>query len=77
MEQLDQRDQVMLKSLFKVSFGVVAIVLVLALFPALLIWSLNTLFLLEIPYTVKTILAAFVLVLLIGGSSVSNSKSGK
>ena len=66
----------MINSFLKVSLGVVAVILLVALFPALLIWSLNTLFLLEIPFTVKTILAALVLVLIVGGSSVSsNSKS--
>ena len=61
-------------SFLKLSLGIVAVILVVALFPVLLIWSLNTLFLLEIPFTVKTILAALVLVLIVGGSSVNNSK---
>ena len=52
------------------------IVLVLAIMPALLIWSLNTLFLLQIPYTVKTILAAFVLIAILG-ATCAKSKSSK
>ena len=66
-----------MKTFSTVILVLLIVVLVLAIMPALLIWSLNTLFLLEIPFTIKTILAAFVLVLLVGGGSVSNSKSSK
>ncbi len=48
----------------------VLFVVALVLSPLAIIWALNTLFLLEIPYNFWTWLAVVVLLLLLGGSKV-------
>ncbi len=55
--------------------GLVVLVLILAaiffvLGPIVVIWSLNTLFTLAIPYTFKTWLAAFILIMVLSARSV-------
>lgn len=55
--------------------GVVILVLVgIALLPIAGLWSLNVLFALAIPYTLKTWAAMLVLAMMVGGSAKAGSK---
>lgn len=64
-----------MKNFLKVGVGV-SVVLGLVLIPWMLVWALNTLFALTIPYTFKTYLAGLVLLLFVntGGYSGSSKK---
>ncbi len=53
---------------------VLVVILAIIFVPLLAIWSLNTLFLLAIPYTIKTWAAALALSAMIGGSTGGSSK---
>lgn len=59
------------KKLFRnlLSFSMPVIVMVVLLVPLVIIWSLNTLFMLGIPYTLETWAAALILVVTVGGTS--------
>ncbi len=54
---------------------VALVVVVIVLSPLAIIWALNTLFLLAIPYNFWTWLAVVVLLLLLGGSRVRSRNS--
>lgn len=46
---------------------------VLALAPVAMIWAINTLFPIEVAYSIKNIVAAFVLILLVNSGSVRSN----
>lgn len=57
-------------------FWIIALVILVILFgPLLAIWSLNTLFGIGIAYTLSTWFAALVLTGLVGGTTISSSRS--
>lgn len=58
-----------MKNLLATIFYAIIIVIFATILPCLLIWSLNTLFKLNIEYDIQNILAAFILLLLINSNS--------
>lgn len=55
----------MYKDIFSIIVLILVILAVCALLPILLIWSLNTLFTLNIDYNLQTMFAAFILLMLV------------
>ena len=65
----------MVKSVLYVAGLTALLILVVILGPFLAIWSLNTLFSLEIPFTLETWAAAAILSSILSGGLVSSSKN--
>jgi hypothetical protein len=55
----------------KVILGFLSLILIMIFGPLLSIWALNTLFLLEIAYNIKTWLAVLVISAAVGGTKIS------
>jgi uncharacterized membrane protein len=61
----------MYKESLALIFSAAAIVAVIAILPAMMIWALNVLFQLNIEYNVETIFAAFILLMLVNSNPTS------
>ena len=59
----------MYKDIFSIIVLILVILAVCALLPILLIWSLNTLFTLNIDYNLQTMFAAFILLMLVNSQA--------
>lgn len=58
-----------------IAFGILLLTIAIILWPFVVVWSMNTLFGLSIPFTFRTWLASFVLTLVIGSTPKVSNRS--